>query len=246
MFSFPLPPLLTVPSTCSPAGMQRWSVREMTLPLVLWPLGQDRRAAGTQQRASGQGEQPCPCTPLHCYHPARGSRFGRLLGEGPLGLFWTLQRQDRIIQLFFFPSLPGCILPFLLPSNTIFYSLLYWCPDWYLIFKLFSCFPALLMWPDTKNVFCLFFVSCVCFLLFWKTWSSFSWSTTEHKHLGLESWFSGKAALSPVLPKVWTSIAQIVLAAPYSCSASIHSHCYLSLFQLAGVQSYVLQDRRIF
>lgn len=72
----------------------------------------------------------------------------------------------------FFPSSLGCILPFLLASSTIFYSLLQWYPNWYwhdFIFKVFNYFSASLKWLDT---FCTFFVFCVCLLLFWKTSSS--------------------------------------------------------------------------
>lgn len=125
-------------------------------------------------------------------HQARSGKFSQLLRKDPLGLFWALSRQDRIIQPIFFPSSPGCVLPFLLTSNTICYSLLRWCPDWYLIFKLFSYLPALLMRASARSIFCLFgffvlFCFLCLFLLFWKTSSSFSWSTLQHQHLGLES-----------------------------------------------------------
>lgn len=142
-----------------------------------------------------------------------------------------------------FPSSPACIFPFLLASITIFYFFLHCCPDWYwhdLLFKTFSYFSV---WLDTGSIFCMFLVSCVYFLQFWKTSSSFLgpfWITGPGvlKADSLEKLLFPQPAKSKeqfFCPMCAQTLLKWFLLLLHSYSTSIHIPvvtCYCSSWQL--------------
>lgn len=184
MLSFPLPPAVRFPvppalQRCSPA-CQRAALSPGALRVGLrsprsWHPAEGKRA---------ERERPCPRVPpalltpeQHIQQTAQARSLGTVLGS----------RQAR-------SHCPAPFSPLHLRASCHFpgpvtpYSLLHWCPDWYIVFESFSYFPTLLTRPDTISIFLVCFLFPVSvFLLFWKTSSSFSQSTLEHKHLGLES-----------------------------------------------------------
>lgn len=135
---------------------------------MLWVPGWARRAPGIRQRASELREQSCPAIPPALLTSGPEQQIQQTAQERSFGVvLGSLQTRSHFPKPFSLSS-PGCILPFLLASNTIFYSLLHWWPDWswhHLIFKIFSYFSALLVWLDTKSIFfctVLFPVSVSC------------------------------------------------------------------------------------
>lgn len=119
-----------------------------------------RRDPGTRQRASEPREShPVPAVPpalltpeQHIQQIAQERSFELVLGSQQTRSHCPAPSSP--LHLGASCHFPGPVTP---------HSLLHWCPDWYLVFKSFRYFPALLMWPDTRSIFfCLLFVSCVC------------------------------------------------------------------------------------
>lgn len=97
-------PPLAVPSACSPAEMQRWTVKADFNPAA---LGTGLGSPSSWHPAEGKRAKRAILSLqslLHCSQQAQSSESSKLLRKDPLGLFWALCRQDHIFQNLF-PSL---------------------------------------------------------------------------------------------------------------------------------------------